>query len=94
MPVLDHDVHPSVIIGPDHRYGCWNRVSYSRGYYAPSRQYSPSGSGNFTMVKQYISHAMSTDCRYDMSLTDDNCAECVHQGSGEEYDQRIRSKGK
>jgi hypothetical protein len=24
MPVLEHEVHPSTIVGEGHRYGCWN----------------------------------------------------------------------
>ena len=68
MPVLDHGTHPSTVIGPDHRYGCWN-------------------------LPGQLNHAMSDRCRYDMSLTDQNCEGCTHRGKGEAYDKLIREKG-
>lgn len=93
MPGLDYEVHELVRSKAGDTYGCWNRRHLADGYYAPSRQYSPHGSGNFTMVKTYIPHRMSTECRYDMSLTDPKCAECIHVGSGEEYAAMIRKLG-
>jgi hypothetical protein len=36
----------------------------------------------------------SVPCRYDMSLSDRRCFGCVHGGTGEQYDQMIRSKGR
>ena len=41
-----------------------------------------------------IPFSMSTECRYDKSLTDKRSAGCQHAGSGKAYDQMIRSKGK
>jgi hypothetical protein len=35
---------------------------------------------------------MSTTCRYDHSLTDPRCTNCVHRGDGEIYDEAIRAK--
>ena len=93
MPGLDHDVHDLVREKDGAVYGCWNRNRFASGYYAPQRQYSPTGSGNFTMVKVYIDHTMSIACRYDMSLTDRKCAECMHAGSGEAYAEEIRRNG-
>lgn len=44
MPVEDHPVHPSTVIGEGHRYGCYNHPPRSGGfYYAPNRRYLPDG---------------------------------------------------
>jgi hypothetical protein len=88
-PVEDHPVHELVRQKQHARHGCWNRKPFSDGYMAPSRQYAPSG--NFTMVKVFIPHKMSTECRYDMSLSDGKCAGCQHKGSGEQYAAKIRA---
>lgn len=68
MPVIDHDVHPSTMKGPDFRYGCWN-------------------------LPAALNHRMSDRCRYDLSVSDPNCTECKHRGSGEAYAQSVREQG-
>ena len=35
--------------------------------------------------------AMSDRCRYDRSLTDNDCTDCVHRGKGESYAEQVRS---
>lgn len=97
MPVIDHDVHPSTMKGPDFRYGCWNRKPFEKGYYAPNR-FMPKVMQDlialcFRWGAQFIPHRMSLDCRYDMSLTDCACHDCKHRGSGESYAQSIREQG-
>lgn len=92
MPVIEHEVHPSVRIGPDHRYGCWNRQPFADWYYAPDRIYRPDGS--FGERQVFVPHTLSTECRYDMSLTDWKCTDCAHRGLGETYDRMIREQGK
>ena len=73
-------------------YGCSNR-KMQPGYYMPVRRYDRE-TGDFEVDTKFIEHAMSTECRYDKSLTDQRCQFCDHRGSGERYDQMIRSKGK
>lgn len=94
MPVEDHPVHASTIIGEQYRYGCHNRArpAPGAGYYAPAR--IPLGdAGRFAVGCRFIENVMSRECRYDMSLTDAACAGCRHRGSGEAYDATIRRSG-
>lgn len=79
MPVLDHEVHESVRESQDAKYGCHNRAPFQAGYFAPNG-----------ITTAYVSHRMSTECRYDMSLADRKCDGCKHIGSGEAYDQMVR----
>ena len=90
-PVETHEVHEKVRINADKPYGCHNREKHGNGYQAPDRRYKPDGT--FYVIQTYVMHKMSTDCRYDMSLTDARCTNCKHQGSGEAYNQMVRSKG-
>ncbi len=89
MPVDEKPVHPLTVAGE--RYGCHNRAEFSEGYYAPNRDYLPDGRW-FDNLK-FIPHRMSTECRFDMSLTSDRCDGCFRRGSGEAYDQMMRAKG-
>ena len=41
-------------------------------------------------LPEYLDHAMSNRCRYDMSLKDRYCADCVHRGKGEAYEESVR----
>lgn len=91
MPGLDHEVHPLTRKDDGHRYGCHNRKPFKPYYYAPNREYLPDGRWFDTMIK--VEHKTSTDCRFDLSLKDSPCNTCPHQGSGEKYDQLIRSQG-
>lgn len=95
MPVLDHEVHPLTIGGE--RYGCHNRPDLEAGYFAPdglADYMDDRDTGLDARIKlAWIPHRMSTECRYDMSLSDSKCAGCTHQGSGEAYDERIRKEG-
>lgn len=91
MPVLDHEVHESVKIDSAARYGCHNRKPYGNGYFAPERLYRPDGS--FYVIQSFIKYEMSRECRFDMSIKDPMCEGCKHRGSGEQYNEMIRSKG-
>lgn len=91
MAVLQHEVHERTKIGPDHRSGCHNRPEFSRGYYAPDREYKPDGT--WVIVQRFIRHSMSQECRFDLSLQSAHCAGCKHAGSGEEYAATIRANG-
>lgn len=82
MPGLDHDIHPSVRIGKDWRYGCWNRKRPNEDQIVRS-----------LFSGAFWSYIFSTECRFDMSLTDPACEGCEHRGSGEKYDEMIRRKG-
>ena len=79
MPDLDHEVHPSVRIGKEWRYGCWNLPRNRYGYWAAGR---------------FIKDVMSKECRHDSSLSDPWCKGCKWAGTGEKYDQMIREQGK
>ena len=83
MPVIDHDVDPSTQKGADFRYGCWNHQR-AEGYWASTWSWHG---------KAFIAHRMSLECRYDMSITDPNCTDCKHRGSGEAYAQSVREHG-
>lgn len=78
MPVLDHEIHHSVIAAPDKRYGCHNRKPYADSYIANG--------------KDIVPHRMSRECRFDMSLKDLMCEGCKHRGSGEKYNEMVRSQ--
>ncbi len=91
MPGLDYEVHELTRQDSDAKYGCNNRGEFSAGYYAPDRKYLPDGRWFDTMT--FIPHRMSTECRFDISLTDTKCNTCPRRGSGEAYDKLIRSRG-
>lgn len=95
MAVLDHKVHEKVKIDQGKPYGCHNGDRRMQGYYAPNRM---AGSDGYKPMFRYeavrIEHRMSKECRYDMSLTDPRCDGCNHRGSGERYNEMVRSKGK
>ena len=79
MPVADHPTHPSTVIGPDHRYGCWNRpVRFAASYQAPQRSYQPDGRFETGLVE--IPFRMSHECHYDsveaLGIDDPACAGC------------------
>lgn len=81
MAVLDHAVHERVKIGADHRYGCHNRPA----------TFKEMCESKFSV--ELWKFVMSNECRFDLSLTDPSCTGCVHRGSGEQYDQMVRSNG-
>lgn len=82
MAVIDHPVHPKVVLADGTPYGCKDRVM-SPGYWTWQREYAEDG--RYVMVEVFIEHTMSTECRYDKSLTDVRCATCTHKGKGEAY---------
>jgi len=96
MPVLDHDTHPSTVDN-GRPYGCHNRQPFAAGHWARdgfADYMDDRDTGLDARVKiTYIPHRMSTECRYDMSLSDSKCAGCPHQGSGEARSERIRREG-
>ena len=77
MPVDDHPVHPSTKVGPDWRYGCWNREEYTEAYSAPNRRSGANGyEPTFWMERVRIPFRMSRPCQYDLSATDWMCEGC------------------
>lgn len=80
MPVLDHEVHPSTKVGPEYRYGCWNKPR-------PGNLVNMGGKFGLRTFR------MSRDCRYDMSISDPNCTDCKHRGNGEAYAESVREVG-
>jgi hypothetical protein len=90
MPVIESKPHAITIRSGTEPWGCHNRTR-SAGYFAPARIYADDGS--FTLGTQYIEDTLSTECRADASLSDPRCAGCIHRGSGEAYNEQIRSKG-
>ncbi len=81
MPVIDHETHESTRIGSDYRYGCWNKPR------------PVTGVSVYSFPHEYpFRH--STECRFDMSLSDPACTGCEWRGSGEAYDQSVRKDGK
>lgn len=82
MAVIDHPVHPKVVLADGTPYGCKNR-RFAKGYWTHQRFYYPDG--KYLMQQVFIEHTMSTECRYDKSLTDSRCATCAHKGKGEAY---------
>jgi hypothetical protein len=99
MPVLDHETHESVIEKEGAKYGCWNkpRPTEDSSYLAQDgweTQYVGSGDFEGTAWFVEVRNVMSTECRYDMSLKDAKCDGCEWRGSGERYDEEIRSRGR
>lgn len=45
-------------------------------------------------LPEELNHRMSDRCRYDKSLGDPNCTDCVHRGKGEAYDKMVREQGR
>lgn len=70
MPVAEVEVRLGSSVGPEHRYGCFNRPPYHQ-----TVQHSQGGAS--------WPFRMSRECRYDRSLSDRFCAGCKHAGSGE-----------
>lgn len=83
MPVVEHEVSEKVKIGSDYRYGCHNKPLPEFGQVVRS-----------TFSGEEWPYVFSTECRFDMSLSDPACTGCEHRGSGERYDTMIRSEGK
>ena len=81
MPVEDHAVHEKVREKEGAKYGCWNKPRPTFGQWMIGGGYG-------------YEYRFSTECRYDMSLTDSKCDGCEWRGSGEAYDAMVRSKGK
>lgn len=83
MPVVEHEVHQHGIRDAEHRYGCWDRLSFKNWFRAQDGWWHDGSElvGKSAMVP----HRLSTDCRYDRSLSDPACRGCRHAGSGERY---------
>lgn len=84
MAVLEHEVHEKVKIDSSFRYGCHNREKYFDTFVA--HPWAATGGHE----QEY---RMSRDCRFDMSLRDPACDGCEHRGSGERYNEMVRSQG-
>lgn len=91
MPVIDHAVHEKVRSTGAEPYGCANHTRVGE-YPAPNRFYNIWGTV-FVEEVIMIKNNMSQECRYDKSLEDQRCDECVHLGSGESYAEMVRSQG-
>jgi hypothetical protein len=91
MAVLESQSNALNTCSSTRPYGCSGRV-FKDGYYLRVREYLTDGT--YAYQNKFIEHTMSKECRYDHSLTDQRCQFCNHRGSGERYDQMIRSKGK
>ena len=72
MPVAEVEVRLGSSVGPEHRYGCFNRPPYHQ-----TVEHSQGGAS--------WPFRMSRECRYDRSLSDRFCAGCKHAGSGEAW---------
>jgi len=83
MPVVDTPVHEKVREKEGAVYGCWNMHRPTVG-----DTVSSSYSG------EKWPYVFSEECRFDMSLKDPKCEGCEWRGSGEKYDEMVRSKGK
>ena len=82
MPVESHAVHELTRIDASHRYGCHNhgpRDPWVRGSDAYGSQAWP--------------FRNSQECRFDLSLSDPSCTDCIHRGSGESYTDLVRQVG-
>lgn len=90
MPVEEHPVHERTM-DTGRPYICRNRPAFADGYWAPDRTRAPDG--RFVTSITWIPHCMSTECRYDMSLTDAKCTGCRERGIGEARSERIRREG-
>lgn len=77
--MIDHEIPPSGKVGPDHRYGCWNKPR-------PARLVNLGDNFGLRINR------MSRECRFDMSLSDPSCTGCKRRGSGENYDATVRGK--
>ena len=88
MPVEDHVVHARTV-DTGRPWGCHNHPPYAEQYLAPDgyEYYTSIDDGSIVAEVKVTSvpHAMSTECRYDVSLRDDKCAGCMHRGVGEAY---------
>lgn len=94
MAVIDHAVHEKVRIHEDKPYGCHSKDRLMNGYSAPDRRAGTNGyTPTFWIERVKIPHVMSKECRFDMSLTDPRCTGCKHRGSGERYNEMVRSQG-
>ena len=91
MPVLEHETHEKVIQKEGFRYGCHNRDRTPQSYMVQERDYY--GFGYYRMKGKHIHNVLSTECRFDMSLTDPACEACWWQGMGEKYAEEIRKRG-
>ena len=92
MPVVDTPVHPSTSVGDDHRYGCHNKPRIREPYHVKNG-YARLGRNAIQRVK-VIEESGSPECRYDRSMTDASCTGCEHRGSGEQYAEDVRKRGK
>lgn len=97
MPVLDHEIHPRTVDN-GRAYACHNRHPFAAGYFAPDGLadfMDDRDTGLDARIKlAWIPHVMSTECRYDMSLTDSKCEGCRERGLGEAWSELIRRDGK
>ena len=91
MAVLEHEVHEKVRIELNKPYGCNGFGNRSKGYWVQERQYK--SDKTYVIRDKFIEYRMSHECRYDMSLNDPRCENCKHRGSGERYNEMVRSKG-
>lgn len=90
MPVINHEIHEKVRITGKEPYSCNNR-NIQPYYYVLTRDYLYNGT--YKMTQTLVHHNMSKECRYDKSLSDKRCENCIHKGSGESYAEMVMSQG-
>ena len=91
MAVLTHEVHEKVRIAINKPYGCNGFDKRGKGYFVQERSYRKDGT--YVLRDKFIEYRMSHECRYDMSLADPRCESCKNRGSGEAYNEMVRSQG-
>ena len=91
MAVLTHEVHEKVKIDANKPYGCNGFGERGKGYFVQVRDYRKDGT--YVLRDKFIEYRMSHECRYDISLIDPRCEKCTNRGSGEKYNEMIRSQG-
>lgn len=90
MPVIEHEVHDKVKSTGKEPYLCKNK-NIQPYYYVSTRDYMYGLT--YRMIHTLVHHRMSKECRYDKSLSDARCDDCIHRGSGEDYAEMVRSNG-
>ena len=96
MPVIEHEVHASVVLSEGAKYGCWNRPDrFAKSYWAPNRRFYPDGS--FEVISVRIPHNLSHDCRYDgkngTAGEDPRCEGCRHYKASD-YVRSVAERGR
>jgi hypothetical protein len=95
MPVLQHEVHSSVIEASEAKYGCNNKPRSRKSLMVKDGLAFDIKDNEYIAYfrRKVISDFGSLECRYAHSLSDSKCLGCCHRGSGEAYNEFIRNNG-